>query len=187
MLAVPQEAHDQSGHWAKTGTLTSPRNRCYWPDQAQDVERYIAGCLEYARHGPATKPQLLSPVLVTYPFQLIGVDFIGPFKKTRSGNTHILNLICYMSRFSVPFARGSANVEDVIWCLQLFFAIYRTPYTIYCDPGQHFDSDELREFLRLHGVAIDYSPSGACKGTGMVEILNKLVEDVLRNDSTDRE
>lgn len=179
VLQVLEDAHDKSGHWAKAGTLARLRG-CYWPGQSQDVERYIAGCISCARHGPATRSQPLHPVVVTYPFQLMGMDFIGPLETTGSGSKYILNLICYMSRFDIPFATKTANVEDVIWCLRLFFAMYRKPYAFYFDSGQHFDNEELREFLKSEGISYDYSPSGSSKSTGMVEVANKLVEDVLR-------
>ena len=64
--------------------------------------------------------------------------------------------------------------------VSLVFAMYRKPSVIYCDSGQHFDNDELPEFLHLEGIALDYSPSSASKSTGMVEVSNKLIEDVLR-------
>ena len=186
VLQVLQEVHDQSGHWAKTGTMARLRKHgYYWPGQSEDVERYIAGCIECARHGPATRSQPLNPVLVTYPFQLLGIDFIGPLGKTASGHVYILNIVCYFTRFIVPFATRTANVEDVIWCLRLLFAMYRTPYAIYCDRGQHFFNEELQEFLRQQGVSINYSPSGASKSTGMVEVSNKLLEQVLRKDAPD--
>ena len=186
VLLILQEVHDNSGHWAKTGTVARLREHgYYWPGQAQDVERYIAGCIECAKHGPATRSQPLNPVLVTYPFQLLGIDFIGPLGKTASGHVYILNVVCYFTRFIVPFATRTANVEDVIWCLKLLFAMYRTPHAIYCDRGQHFLNEELQEFLRQQGVSITYSPSGASKSTGMVEVSNKLLEQVLRKDSSD--
>jgi len=65
--------------------------------------------------------------------------------------------------------------------------MYRTPQAFYCDRGQHFDNTELREFLQTQGVTISYSPSGASKSTGMVEMSNKLVEDVLRKDHSGRD
>jgi len=97
VLAVLREAHDDSDHWAKTGTLARLRGLCYWPDQSQDVERYIAGCLECARHEPATRSQLLNPVRVSFPFQLLGMDFIGPLAGTKAGNKYIFNVVCYFS------------------------------------------------------------------------------------------
>lgn len=182
VLSVLIEAHDDSGHWAKAGTLARLRS-CYWPGQSQDVKRYIAGCLECARHGPATRSQPLHPVKVTFPFQLMGMDFVGPLEVTGSGMKYILVLVCYMSRFVIPFACKTANVEDVIWCLKLAFVMYRKLHAFYCDSGQHFDNEELREFLRQEGVAISYSPSGASMSTGMVEASNKLLEQVLRKES----
>ena len=180
VLPVLREAHDLSGHWAKTGTMARLRNLCYWPGQSQDVEKYIAGCLVCAQHGPATRSQPLSPVVVTYPFQLMGMDFIGPLETTSTGYRYILNTGCYMSRFSVPFACENNNVEDVIRCLGMFFAIYRKPYAYYVDPGHHFDCDELREFLRREGIAIAYSPSASHKSTGMIEVMNRVLEGVVR-------
>lgn len=183
VLKIMQAVHDNDGHWAKTGTLARLRSYgYYWPGQSNDVERYIAGCLECARHGPATRSQPLNPVRVTYPFQLLGMDFIGPLNTTAAGHVYIFNVVCYFTRFVVPFATKTANVEDVIWCLKLLFAMYRTPHAIYCDRGQHFLNEELQEFLRQQGVSISYSPSGASKSTGMVEMSNHLVEQVLRKD-----
>ena len=184
VLDLLTEAHDKSGHWAKAGTVAHLRGKCYWPGQSSDVEKYIAGCLDCAPHGPATKSQPLNFVLVSYPFQLIGMDFIEPLPMTKAGNTYILNIACYFSRFVVPFSCETSNVEDVTRCLGLLFGTHRTPHAIYCDRGQHFDNEILRKFLRSHGVAIEYSPSGASKSTGMIEMSNRLLETVLRKDHT---
>ncbi len=187
VLSVLKEVHDDDGHWAKTGTIARLRGLCYWPNQATDVEKYIMGCLACAQHGPATRSQPLHPIHVTLPFQLCGMDFIGPLKTTASGNKFIFNYLDYMSRFAVPFATKTANVEEVIWCLKLALAMYRKPMAIYCDPGHHFDNDELREFLAREGVSIEYSPSGSSKSTGMVEASNRILEEVLRRQKSDTE
>lgn len=119
VLVVTREAHDKSGHWAKTSTIARFR-RCYWPDQSQDVERDIAGCSKCAKHGPATRSRPLSPIKVTFPFQLMGMDFKGPLPATIAGAVYILVRVCCMSRFVIPFACKTANVEDVLWRLKLF-------------------------------------------------------------------
>ncbi len=58
------------------------------------------------------------------------------------------------------------------------------PQAFYLDRGQHFFNDVLIGFLHSEGVAIDFSPSGTSKSTGMVEVCNKLLEEVLRKDSS---
>ena len=112
------------------------------------------------------------------------MDFIGPLKTTSAGASYILAIVCYMSRFAVPFATKIANVEDVMWCLELLFAMYRVPHAFYLDRGQQFFNNELQEFFKGRGIAFDYSPAGSSKSTGMVEVTNKLLESVLRKDAS---
>ena len=114
----------------------------------------------------------------------MGMDFIGPLPQARSGDRYILNLVCYATNFLVPFSTKTANVEDVLWCLPLFSAMYRKPQAFYLNPGQHFDNEVLRDYLKQEGIAYDYSSSGS-KSTGMIEVHNRLLEQVLRKDDRD--
>lgn len=180
VAAVLREVHDNSGHWGKITTLTKLRGMAYWPGQSSDVERYISGCIQCAQHGPATRSQPLHSVQVMRPFDLAAMDFMGPFEKTAKGNRYIFHFMDYFSRFSIPTATKTADVPDVIRCLRKVFQRYRKPVEIYNDHGQHFDNTELRDFLAKEGVKITYSPSGASKSTSMVEVGNKLLQDVLR-------
>lgn len=100
------------------------------------------------------------PTHVTLPFQLMRIDFIGPLNTTKAGSKYILNIVCYFSRFVIPFATKDANVEGVLWCSKLLFAMYRKPYAFYRDRGQHFLNDVLQDFLRVAGIDITHSPSG---------------------------
>lgn len=96
---------------------------------------------------------------------------------------YIFNVVCYFSKKVVPFATPSGNAPDVIGSLKKIFTWFRRPYAIYCDRGQHFDNLIVREFLKTEGVSISYGPSGSSKSTDMVEVFNKLLEDVLRKSS----
>lgn len=180
VLSVLREVHDNGGHWANAGTLAKLQGLAYWPGQSDDVERYIAGCLDCARHGPATRSQPLHPVSVWHPFQLLGIDFVGPLPRTATGNTHILHLVDCCSLFSFGEACQAANASDVIRCLESLFNRFTSAIALYADRGHHFISQDVQGYLRGRGVRIDYSPSGSHKSTGMIEISNRLLEDVLR-------
>ena len=110
------------------------------------------------------------------------INFVDSLERIASGITHILVLICYISRFIISFACKNINVEDVIWCLKLFFVMYRRLYAFYCDSSYYFFNEEFREYLRGEGVAIDYRPFGAFKSTGIMKVCNRLLEDVLRKN-----
>ena len=86
----------------------------------------------------------------------------------------------YFSRFSISIVIKIANAFDVIRCLRKVFQRYRRSVEIYCDHEQHFDNEELREFLKQKNVKIIYSSSEASKNTDMIEIDNKLLQNVLR-------
>ena len=103
-----------------------PRVINYWPRKTVDVKMYIRGCLPCARHGPALRKTPLQPVFSLRPFQLMRMDFIGPFRKTSAGSRYILNLVDYFSRYSIAFATKDNNVEDVIHVLTLVFTILPT-------------------------------------------------------------
>ena len=182
VAATLHEAHDEGGHWAKEGTLAKLRRNVYWPSQSTDVERYIAGCLPCARHEPATRSAQLQPINVARPFQLIGMDFIGPIGGSDK-NKYILHIIDYFSRYSMAYPTPSANAEDVKTCLLDVFHRYVCPSAIYCDRGQHFDNQYIKDFLDGYNVRIRFSPSGASKSTGMVEVGNRILESVIRKGS----
>jgi hypothetical protein len=179
------QVHDNGGHWGKAGTLAKLKDLAYWPNQSEDVAKYIAGCMECARHGPATRSQPLHPITVFHPFQLMGMDYIGPLKVTTKGNTHILHIIDYFTRYSFSFPCPSATVFDTIQSLKNLFTLYGKPMAFYTDRGTHFDAQEVRDFLRIEGISIDHSPSGASKSTGMVEVGNKLLELILRKQNVE--
>lgn len=114
------------------------------------------------------------------------MNFINPLIIIKSKNKFLLNVMCYFSKFVIIFATKDANLESVIMCLKLFFLIYRTSFAFYCDKGQHFDNTELRDFLKIKKIAINYSPSESSKSIEMTEVFNKILKDVLRKDNSSR-
>ena len=187
ILSVLRLAHDGDGHWGKQSTLAKLRNYTYWPTQSTDVEHYIQGCLHYARHGPATKSQLLHPVKVKKLFQLLGMDFTGPLAMSIQGFQFILHIIDYFSWFSITTPTKTGNASDVIPEVDCVFTHYATPLATYCDQSQHFDNQKVREFFQSWNVSLTFSPTGISQSTGMIEISNRLLENILQKTDIDWE
>lgn len=182
VAALLRHAHDDSGHWGKESTLIKMRGACYWPKMSDDVERYLAGCWECIKHSPARHSQLLQPVLAMAPFQIFGMDFIGPLPLTLSGNKFIFHVVCYFSKYTWTWSSPTCLWQDVINALEELFNKFMAPRVIYADQGQHFITPQLRKFLMDHYVSIEFSPSGASKSTGMIEVSNRILESVLRKN-----
>ncbi len=180
VLNVLCETHDNSNHWTKASTIANIHDTCYWSKMTLDVKRYIAKCLKCVKHKSARRSQSLHFILTTYSFQLIEMNFIDSLVIIRAEHTYILNVVCYFNRFMILFACRSANVKNFIWSLRLFISMYRTSHAIYCDREQHFDNEMLREHLRFYDIVIDYSSFDAFKSTDMIEMFNRLLEEILR-------
>jgi hypothetical protein len=185
MLNVLRDAHDNSSHWIKIDIIAKIHDTCYWSEMILDVERYMTECLKCVRHESARRSQSLHSILTTYSFQLIDMNFIDSLTKTKSAkHTHILNIVCYFSRFMISFACRFANVKNVTWSFRLFISMYRTLHVIYCDRDQHFDNEMLRDFLKTHDIVIDYSSSDAFKSTDMMKMFNRLLEEIFRKSES---
>ena len=87
------DTHDKMGHFSSKMILDKLRYRVYWPKMAEDVRDYVKGCIACAQWAQGRRSQLLNPVVSSKPFDLIGMDFIGPFTITKSGNQYVLNIV----------------------------------------------------------------------------------------------
>lgn len=115
------------------------------------------------------------------------MDFIGSLPTSRKGYRFILHITDYFSRFSITTPTKTANACDVIPVLDRVFTLYTTPEGTYCDQGHHFNNQEVRDFFSQRGIALTFSLSGASQSTGIVEIGNRLLKDVLRKLGDDWE
>uniref|UniRef100_A0A5S6QPX8 RNA-directed DNA polymerase n=1 Tax=Trichuris muris TaxID=70415 RepID=A0A5S6QPX8_TRIMR len=80
--------HDgvSGGHFGKQRTLAKARSRFYWPGMAKDVELWCKSCDVCARRKGHRRNRLpLQPLPVGYPFQRVGIDFLGPLPTTTNG------------------------------------------------------------------------------------------------------
>lgn len=91
---VLQNHHDSpfGGHRAFETTLVAIRSRYYWNFMPSEVKSYCQSCnschiFNYAcLHNVAP----LKPIQVTRPWQLVGIDYMGPFKTSIYGNKYIV-------------------------------------------------------------------------------------------------
>ena len=137
-----------------------------------------------AKHATAQKSQLLQPIIKERPFQLLGMDYIGPLPITPRGNRYILHVMCYFSEFSFASAGPTALGADTVSVLKKLFDRFTRPRAVYCDLGHHFRS-EVRWALEEMGIRLISGPSGASKSFGLIERGNRILQDVIRKSATD--
>nr|CAD2199407.1 unnamed protein product [Meloidogyne enterolobii] len=90
-------------------------NKCkkyYWPRMHSDIVVWHKQCITcQLRHSPnpAYRAEMCTPPVNTL-FAKVGLDLAGPFPRTESGNRHILNIVCWFTKFviSVPIPDAKA-------------------------------------------------------------------------------
>ncbi|KZS20305.1 Uncharacterized protein APZ42_013048, partial [Daphnia magna] len=100
---VLEACHDtpSSGHQGVEKTLFKIKSRFWWPRLGKSVQNFVNSCIFCLKHKhsvglPVGKLQPIKPP--SSPFQLIGVDHLGPFKETPSGHRHVIVFIDYLTK-----------------------------------------------------------------------------------------
>lgn len=183
-----RDVHDRSGHFSSKIVMDKIRNVVYWPTMAKDVVQYIKGCYPCAKWANSTRSVSLSPIQTMEPFQLLGVDFIGPFM-TRAGKIkYILNIVDNFSRAMFPEVTNAADARSAIKGITSCLLRAPAPNAIYFDDGTHFLNEQMSTFLRNAGIIMLEAPSGAKHAVGMVEKSNDILSKCFkkrREDSPD--
>ena len=95
MISQPLESvHSgpSGGHMGITRTLGRVKERFYWPHMTYSVQSYIGSfkeCIESKTSCTKRKPPL-QPVVISEPFTVWAMDYMGPLPETARGNKHIL-------------------------------------------------------------------------------------------------
>lgn len=135
-----------------------------WPTMRQDVTTYIQRCpiCVKTRINPAPLEGEVRSVEVWEPFEVVSVDFIGPFTKDGDGNSYIVCCIDDFTRFVELTAHKDCSAFSAAQALLAVFARYGAPLEVRSDQGPHFSAEIIRQFLGLcdarHRFSLPYHP-----------------------------
>ncbi|XP_066940928.1 uncharacterized protein [Macrobrachium rosenbergii] len=157
-VQVLQLAHDGlGGHFVVIRTTKLLEGRFYWP-RWRSVKTYIASCPSCQIAGkpnevvPKAPLQNIAPVSV--PFQDVVIDFYTPEgrKKTKTGNTHTLSIIDWLTRYPEVIPVHSTSLKNAVRVLILFFCQFGFLATVQSDEGWYFILREFRDAIITHGI-----------------------------------
>jgi hypothetical protein len=95
-----REAHEHGGHHGAVKTLKRLNQSCWWEGMRAQVTDYVRGCEACARAKSSSQlpAGLLQPLPIPgRPWEVITLDFVGPLKETKNGNSMVLVV---MDKFS---------------------------------------------------------------------------------------
>ncbi|CAF1388359.1 unnamed protein product [Didymodactylos carnosus] len=85
--------HPTSAHFSVHRTYAKMKYKYWWPDMQRYIIDYINSCIACKQHNYSRQktPGHLHPITpLTGPFQVIGIDYCGPFLTTSKENKYVL-------------------------------------------------------------------------------------------------
>lgn len=170
-LVVPKEqrksliltAHEPatSGHVGVFKTWKKLSEKYYWPKMRSDVASVLRRCQVCARYKiPQTIPtdKMVSHPKISRPFEMICLDTMGVFPKSKQGNCHLLVVTDYLSKYTLLFPLRSATGQNICRRLEKeVFLVYGVPKTIICDNGSAFRSKEFSKLVQQYKSTIKFT------------------------------
>ena len=165
---VIRQAHENSGHSGSIKTMKRIQEDFVWKGMRRDVRTHIDGCaLCKAFHSSSARAPPRDVDVPLTPMQMIGMDFIGPFREDNVECRYVLNLIDYTSRWA----------EEVIDSLtQEFIPRHGVPRVLVADNAACFTSAEFERFAEQAGIELRHSTPYHPQGNSRVERFNGTIK-----------
>jgi hypothetical protein len=121
----------------------------------KDIKRFVKGCLKCNKnkYSQPVRQGKMEVFEALRPFEILGIDIVGPFKVSNRGNKFILVMIDHFTRWVELKAMSEITAEAV--CQVLFEEIicrHGCPTKILSDQGKQFISEVLADMCRRLGI-----------------------------------
>lgn len=186
-LAVPRSArwqicranHDEIGHLGYAKTLERIQHLYWFPKLRKFVKKYVAACLECAYNKDDASKQKsghLYPIeKVQIPFHTIHLDHLGPFVRSKNGNTHILTIVDAFTKYVFIRAVKDVKTKTTVKVLEKIFYDFGVPARIVSDRGTSFTSAAFQTFAKTLGIKHILNAVACPRANGQAERFNQTI------------
>lgn len=176
--------HDDpiSGHFGLHRTAARVAHRFYWANYKSHVADWCRQCDACnARRGPNKHPRgPMKQYLVGAPMERVAIDILGPLPKTVDDNRYLLVLTDYFSRWAEAYPLPNQGTEEVAKAfVNQFISRFGVPRQLHTDKGSQFESKLFQDLGKRLGIDKTRTTAMHPQSDGMVERLNRTLEDVL--------
>lgn len=145
-----------ASHCGVGKTLEKLKRTLYWPKMGSHVTSFVKDCSvckESKAPNVTLRPLMGRQVLVDRPWQRIYTDLLGPYPRSKSGNTFILIILDQFSKFVLLQPLRKATAKEVCrYMEERVFHMFGVPESVWSDNGVQFVSREFKAMLEQYGV-----------------------------------
>eukprot|EP00899_Mesostigma_viride_P011190 jgi/Mesvir1/20071/Mv25404-RA.1 len=186
--ALLHELHDSllGGHQGSHRLLPRARKHFYWPGMKEYIETYVRQCpscqiMKPRNTGSQAVPKTLPDPMG--PWDSIMMDFIGPFKKTKSGNSMVLVFVDRLTRMChlAPCPVDLTAEECAKIYLTHVFRFHGLSRQFISDRDKLFTAKFWQEFFERLGTKVSLGTAYHSSSSHLVERLNRTVQETMRH------
>ena len=174
--------HDDSGHLGMERTLELLQERFFWPKMADDVYTHIHTCNRCLMFKQPQEKSEMHPILVSYPMELVDLDFHTLGGKTDDNrNVIILIVTDHFTKYAQAYITSTQTavvVAQTLW--ENFLVHYGWPEKILIDQGKSFENNLVKELCELAQVKKLLTSSYHPETNGQCECVNAMLINMLR-------
>jgi len=193
-LGVPQAIrwrvtkcnHDEAGHFGTEKTLERLKKYFGFPRTRGYIKSYIASCPECCVNkvkGGKSEGELYLQEVVPIPFRTINIDHFGPFIRSKTGNCHILVVVCAFTKYSFLIPTRNTKTTPVIKALKQIFCVFGQPVRLISDRGTSFTSKEFEHFINENGIQHIKTAVRTPRANGQAERINETLLSALKTNT----
>lgn len=115
------------------------------------------------------------------PWQIISLDLMGPFPRSKSGNKYLLVICDWFSKYPCLFPIQEATSKKVVNILENnIFLEYGLPEIVIADNGKQFTSNDFKKLLQSYQVPKFWFNARYHPQNNFTENTNKIIGCALR-------
>ena len=164
-------AHDKLGHMGARRVKVLLKARFSWPGLGKDVVEYCRSCpsCQPCAKRKSRKAPMMERRVLSEPFEVMGVDIVGPFTVGKGGYRYLLTAICMATRWPEAIPMKSVTARAVANALIDVFSRTGIPLQLVSDQGAQFVGSVMKRLCQnLHIDRIQTTPYHP-EGNGVVE------------------
>ncbi len=153
--SVFEEIHDSplGGHLGFEKCYQKVVKRFYWKHMTKDIKHWIKQCtLCQMVSIPQHQEDIgfIHSIPVLEPWHTIGMDIVGPFPVSKSGNKYILTIVDYLCKWPEAFAIPDQKTETIVKIfVEEVVCRHGIPAKIITDQGTNFMSGIFADVCRI--------------------------------------
>ncbi len=184
---VLREFHDGvlAGHLGVDRTYKAMQDRVYWRGMYSDVQAWIKGCIKCGHGKPAPPSIVRAPIgtlpIATSPFEIVSMDFMGPFQETPRGNRYILVFTDFLTRWPEAVALPESDEVTVARALvEHVICRHGAPSVLLSDRGKQFNSKMMNVIYTLLDIDKRSTTAYRPQCNGITERFNKTIATIMK-------